>query len=98
MRGFMSTERAIVGKQKSKGFRILQRGTLESFTPWSTRTLQVLDLLLKGQQLVSEAVIHAKTVPKQSITHTKRRIAKTCGQMGLRQPTSRVHRMLQQCF
>ncbi len=40
---------------------------MESFTPWSTRTLQVLDLLLKGPQLVSEAVIHAKTVLKQSI-------------------------------
>ena len=41
--------------------------TLESFTPWSPFNLQVLDLLLKGPQLVSKAVIHAKTVSKQSI-------------------------------
>ena len=41
--------------------------TLPSFTPWSTRTLHALDLLLKGPQLASKAVIHAKTVSKQSI-------------------------------
>ena len=31
-------------------------------------------------------------------THTKRPIAKTCGRMGPRQPTSLVHRMLQRCL
>ena len=42
--------------------------TLQSFTPWPLRIPKhVLDLLLKGPQLVSKAVIHAKTVSKQSI-------------------------------
>ena len=41
--------------------------TLQSFTPWSLFPNTYLAFLLKGTQLVSKAVIHAKTVSKQSI-------------------------------
>ena len=58
----------------------------------------VLDLLLKGTQLVSKVVIHAKTVSKQAYSHKERRNAKTCGRMELRQLTSPVNPMPGQFF
>ena len=58
----------------------------------------VLDLLLKGTQLVSKSVIHAKTVSKQAYSHKERRIAKTFERTVLRQLTCRVCRMPGQFF
>ena len=72
--------------------------TLESFTPWSPFNLQVLDLLLKGPQLVSKAVIHAKTVSKQSILTQTDELQRRVDKWGRRQLTSPVHRMLQRCL
>ena len=72
--------------------------TLESFTLWSPFNLQVLDLLLKGPQLVSKAVTHAKTVSKQSILTQTDELQRRVDKWGHRQLTSPVHRMLQRCL
>ena len=58
----------------------------------------VLDLLLKGPQLVSIVTIHTKTVSKQYILTQRDELQRFVGRMGPRQLRSLVHRIPDDVF
>ena len=58
----------------------------------------VLDLLLKGPQLVSIVTIHTKTVSKQSILTQRDEVQRFVGRMGSRQLRNLVHRIPDDAF